>query len=100
MGIIDREFLADGMAALAIIQGTELAVDAARARLRGIVETGDATAMPEVLAAIARAGSIAYSRDRAAAHAAAAEDALAGLPDSPWLDALRGLARYAVSRSH
>ena len=92
--------LAEGKATLPLIHAMANAYDATRTRLRGIVETGDATAMPEVLAAIARAGSIAYSRDRAAAHAAAAEDALAGLPDSPWLDALRGLARYAVSRSH
>ena len=92
--------LAEGKATLPLIHAMAQADAPTRARLRDIVETGDASAMPDVLAAIDRAGSIAYSRDRAAAYATAAEDALAALPDSPWLDALRGLARYAVSRSH
>ena len=92
--------LAEGKATLPLIHAMAQADAPTRARLRDIVETGEASAMPDVLAAIDRAGSIAYSRDRAAAYATAAEDALAPLPDSPWLDALRGLARYAVSRSH
>ena len=92
--------LAEGKATLPLIHAMAHADGTTRDRLRAIVEAGDATAMPEVLAAIARADSIAYSRERAAAYAVTAEDALATLPDSPWLDALRGLARYAVSRSH
>lgn len=56
--------------------------------------------MPEVLTAIRATGGLDYSRQRAAEYAAAAEQALDGLPPSPAVAALRGLARYAVERTH
>ena len=55
-------------------------------------------ALPDVLAAIHAGGSLDYSRERALEHASRAERALDGLPGNPHLDALRGLARYAVDR--
>ena len=70
------------------------------ARLRTAVEGGDAGALPDVLAAITASGSLAYSRDRAAHFASLAERALDGLPANAHVDALRGLARYAVERDH
>lgn len=92
--------LAEGKATLPLIHAMAHADDAVRARLRGIVECGDTSAMPEVLAAIERAGSLDYSRQRARRYAAAAEAALTGLPETDALAALRGLARYAVERGH
>jgi octaprenyl-diphosphate synthase len=92
--------LAEGKATLPLIHAMAHAGDALRARLRGIVERGDATAMPEVLAAIHAADSLDYSLSRARDHAAAAERALASLPDNEAMAALRGLARYAVDRRH
>jgi octaprenyl-diphosphate synthase len=71
---------------------------ATRALLRRALEEGDAEAMPEVQAAIAEAGSLAYSLERARDHARAAERALDGLAPNAALAALRGLARYAVDR--
>jgi octaprenyl-diphosphate synthase len=71
-----------------------------RARLRDIVEAGDATAMPDVLAAIGQTGGIGYSRQRAEHYARKAGHALDGLPESEWLAALRGLAHYALARNH
>ena len=65
-----------------------------------IVEQGDTGAMPEVLAAIQRAGSLDYSRAMAGHYAEAAERALDGLPDNRWSRALRSLARYSVERGH
>ena len=56
--------------------------------------------MPQVVAAIQATGGLDYSRARAADFARAAEAALDGLADNPAVDALRGLARYAVSRDH
>ena len=64
------------------------------------VQDGDAAAMPEVLAAIRATGGLEYSRQRAVEYADAAERALDGLPESDAVAALRGLARYAVSRDH
>ena len=92
--------LAEGKATLPLIHAMAHAGEAVRARLREIVEAGDADAMPEVLAAIGQSGGIGYSQGRAAHYADLAEAALDGLPDSEWLRALRGLARYSVARNH
>lgn len=92
--------LAEGKATLPLIHAISQSDEATRQRLRAIIETGDHAAMPEVLAAIHAAGSLDYSRQRAFDYARAAEEALQGLPDSPAMDALRGLARYTVERGH
>jgi octaprenyl-diphosphate synthase len=73
---------------------------ATRATLRNAVEHGDTDAMPAVLAAIRATGGLDYSRARAMDFARTAETALDGLSDNPYMAALRGLARYAVSRDH
>jgi len=92
--------LAEGKATLPLIHAMARSDAATRERLRAIVEHGDGDAMPEVLAAIRATGGLEYSRRRALDYAAAAEAALAGLPESEALAALRGLARYAVERTH
>ena len=90
--------LAEGKATLPLIHAMAHADEPTRTVLRQAIEQGDATAMPRVLDAIADAGSIAYSLARAADYAHAAEAALASLPGNAHIDALRGLARYTVSR--
>lgn len=92
--------LAEGKATLPLIHAIAHSDAPVRERLRNIVENGDASAMPEVLAAIQATGGLGYSQQRAAQYASLAEQALAGLPENPALAALRGLARYAVERSH
>lgn len=90
--------LAEGKATLPLIRAMAQADAQARQRLRAIVERGDTSAMPEVLAAIADGNALDYSLERASGYARLAADALTGLPETPWLAALRGLARYAVER--
>ncbi len=92
--------LAEGKATLPLIHAMAHSDEATRERLRQVVTQGDAAAMPEVLAAIRATGGLDYSRRRAAEYAAAAERALADLPESDAVAALRGLARYAVERTH
>ena len=92
--------LAEGKATLPLIHAIAHSDAATRERLRQAVQDGDTSAMPDVLAAIHATGGLEYSRQRAMDYAAAAEAALEGLPDSEALDALRGLARYAVERTH
>ncbi|WP_374318425.1 polyprenyl synthetase family protein [Pseudoxanthomonas kaohsiungensis] len=92
--------LAEGKATLPLIHAMAGSDAATRERLRAIVQDGDSTSMPEVLAAIHATGGLDYSRRRAMDYAVAAEAALAGLPESEALAALRGLARYAVERTH
>ena len=92
--------LAEGKATLPLIHAIAHADAATRARLRSVIETGDTTAMPEVLMAIRASRSIEYSRDRAREYAVAAERALDAVASNAWTDALRGLARYTVDRDH
>ena len=92
--------LAEGKATLPLIHAMAHADTAVRARLRDIIEQGEVDAMQEVLDAIGRARSLDYSLARARQHAVAAEAALAGLPESQALAALRGLARHTVERGH
>ena len=92
--------LAEGKATLPLIHAMANSDAATRERLRRVVQEGDTAAMPEALAAIHASGGLEYSRRRALDYALAAEAALAGLPDSEALAALRGLARYAVERNH
>ncbi|MGJ7903766.1 polyprenyl synthetase family protein [Lysobacter sp. 1R34A] len=92
--------LAEGKATLPLIHAIAHSDDTTRARLRAAVEHGDTEAMPEVLAAIHATGGLDYSRKRACDYAAAAEAALDALEENDYTSALRGLARYAVSRDH
>jgi len=92
--------LAEGKATLPLIHAMAHSDAATRERLRGIVQDGDASAMPVVLEAIRATGGLDYSRQCAEAYAERAERALDGLADNDAVAALRGLARYAVQRSH
>ncbi|MDV3467914.1 polyprenyl synthetase family protein [Stenotrophomonas sp. C3(2023)] len=92
--------LAEGKATLPLIHAMAHSDAVTRERLRSIVQDGDASAMPEVLAAIHATGGLDYSRVRAEEYAERAERALAGLGENEAVAALRGLARYAVQRSH
>jgi octaprenyl-diphosphate synthase len=92
--------LSEGKATLPLIHAMAHCDPAMRATLRNAVEHGDTDAMPAVLAAIRATGGLDYSSSRATDFARSAEAALDGLPDNPYVAALRGLARYAVSRDH
>lgn len=90
--------LAEGKMTLPLIHAMAHADDATRARLRTIVEQGDAGALDEAITAIRASGGLEYSLDRAREYAALAEAALDGLPDNEAVAALRGLVRHAVDR--
>jgi len=92
--------LAEGKMTLPLIHAMAGADAAVGARLRAIVENGDADGLAEAQSAISAASSLDYSRARAGGYAKAAELALEGLGDNDHVAALRGLARYAVDRDH
>lgn len=92
--------LAEGKATLPLIHALGLAKGYVRERLRVIIATGDATAMPEVLAAITHNDSLRYCTDKARFHADAAKAALQVLPASPWKQAMADLAEYSLARNH
>jgi octaprenyl-diphosphate synthase len=90
--------LAEGKATLPLIHAIRHSDASTQQRLRSAIEHGDASALPNVLAAIHATGGLEYSRTRADEYAVAAEHALDGLSDNQYVAALRGLARYAVRR--
>lgn len=92
--------LAEGKATLPLIHAIRHSDEATRQVLRGAIENGDTTAMPAVMAAIHATDGLGYSRQRARDYAALAEQSLDALEDNRYVAALRGLARYAVSRDH
>ena len=92
--------LQEGKATLPVIHAMSHADDALKIRLRTIIEQGDGSAMPEVLAAIEQAGSLAYSIDKAKQHSQQAKSALQDVPESEWKKALLDLADYSVIRTH
>ncbi len=92
--------LAEGKATLPLIHAMAHSDPATRDRLRAAVEQGDTGALPDVIAAIHATGGLDYSRRRANEYAQAAENTLDGLDDNEYVAALRGLARYAISRDH
>ncbi|MEO5595984.1 MAG: polyprenyl synthetase family protein, partial [Lysobacteraceae bacterium] len=90
--------LAEGKATLPLIYAMTHIDPATRETMRAAVQTGDKQALPMILHAIRATGGLDYSEQKARDHARQAESALHGLPNSQWLDALRGLARYAIER--
>lgn len=92
--------LAEGKATLPLIHALAHSNEQTRDRLQAIIRLGETSAMAEVLAAIHATDALEYSRQRAQSFACAAQQALAEAPDSPALAAMRGLAQYALDRSH
>ncbi len=92
--------LAEGKATLPLIHAMAHSDNLTQARLRTAIQQGDINALPDVLDAIHATRGLEYSRQRASDYAIAAENAIAGLTDSAYVAALRGLARYAVSREN
>jgi octaprenyl-diphosphate synthase len=92
--------LHEGKATLPLIHALSLADETVQKRLRDIIENGDETAMPEVLAAIEQAGSLQYSLAQAQQQAQLAKQALSDVPNSEWKQALLDLADYSITRTH
>jgi octaprenyl-diphosphate synthase len=92
--------LAEGKATLPVIHAMAHSPAPVATRIRTAIETGDVSALPDIVEAIRAAGSLDYARGRAIEHARRAETAIADLPRSPHADALVALARFAIDRDH
>ena len=64
------------------------------------IRTGGLGAIGEVITAVESAGSIEYTSQLAADEIDLAGEALGAIPNSPYRDALAGLAEFAVCRSY
>lgn len=92
--------LAEGKATLPLIHAMVHSDGPTRERMAQALIDGDTAALPEIVEAIRRCGSLDYSKDIALRYAGEALEALSDLPETPQVAALRGLALYAVQRDH
>jgi octaprenyl-diphosphate synthase len=92
--------LAEGKPTLPLIHALKHGSKAQQDLIRTALREGRVDQLDAVLAAVEVTGGLAYSSALAARHTEAAIAALGGLPDSPFKDALTGVARFAVQRSH
>ncbi|MGQ0586088.1 MAG: polyprenyl synthetase family protein [Gammaproteobacteria bacterium] len=92
--------LAEGKPTLPLIHALKKGSPAQVGLIREALKEGRIERLAEVLAAVESTGGLAYSSALAARHADAAISALGDLPDSPFKDALTGVARFAVQRTY
>ena len=92
--------LAEGKATLPVIHALSKANPAVRGKIARIIADCDVEALGQVLEAIEKHGSLAYSRQMAEHYARAAEANLTALPDNRWTRALHALARYSIDRQN
>jgi octaprenyl-diphosphate synthase len=92
--------LAEGKPTLPLIHALKNGSADQKTLIRNALKEGRVERLDEVLAAVVSTGGITYSSALAARHGEAAISALDDLPDSPYKDALTGIARFATQRTH
>jgi octaprenyl-diphosphate synthase len=92
--------LAEGKPTLPLIHALRHGSPAQQRVVETALREGRVEELEAVLAAVESTGGITYSAALAARHGEAAIAALGELPDSPFKDALAGVARFATQRTH
>jgi len=92
--------LAEGKPTLPLIYALKHASPEQRAVIRSSIEQGSIAELTQITAAIESTGGLAYTARLARREASLAIEALAGLPDSAYRQALRELADFAVDRTY
>ncbi len=92
--------LSEGKPTLPLIHAMRQSADPDRGLIREAIEQGGLSRIDAVVAAVERSGAIDYTARRAQEEARRAGEALAGLPASPYRDALGALAEFAVCRTY
>ncbi|HZX26954.1 MAG TPA: polyprenyl synthetase family protein, partial [Telluria sp.] len=92
--------LREGKPTLPLIYLMEHGTQEQRALVRSCIENGDEQHFDAVLSAITNSGALAYTRERAQVAAQRALDAIAGLPENRYKEALVQLCKFAVDRNH
>jgi octaprenyl-diphosphate synthase len=92
--------LADGKPTLPLIYAMQQGTREEVGVIRHAIERGERENIGAVQAVIASTRAIQYTAEFAKREAAKAEQALADVPPSRYRDALSGLARFAVERTH
>ena len=92
--------LAEGKPTLPLIHAIRESSGRTARLLQDAIRTKGRHCIEEVIAAVESAGSIAYTARLAADEVALAGEALGAIPNSPYRDALAGLAEFTTSRSY
>lgn len=92
--------LAEGKPTLPLIHAIRESDESTARVLKDAIRTRGLDAIQEVIAAVEATGAIAYTARAAADEVALAGEALDALPNSPYRDALTGLADFTIGRSY
>ena len=90
--------LAEGKATLPLIYAMEKASEAERKMIRAAIEDEGLASMQDIQAVIESTGALRYTAARAQEAADVAIDALSGIPESNFKEALIAIAEFAVRR--
>jgi len=91
--------LAEGKPTLPLLYAMWHGNETQQQLIRNAIETGNGMQhLDEILAAIKETGALEYTKEQARKAEAQALDALSDIPDSPYKEALKGLAHIAVER--
>jgi len=90
--------LAEGKPTLPLIYAMEKGTEAEKKMIRSAIEVGGLDKMREIQAVVDSTGALEYTVARAQAAADMAIDALAGIPDSEYKQAMIAIADFAVKR--
>jgi octaprenyl-diphosphate synthase len=90
--------LAEGKPTLPLIHAMKHGTEAQAGLIRSAIREGKLDNLQNVLAAVESTGAIPYTRALAERYSREAEAALESIPDTPYKNALIGLARYNSSR--
>ncbi len=91
--------LAEGKPTLPLLYAMWRGTPAQAGIVRRAIEEGGREKIPEIMAAIESTGAITYTLALANAESLEAQRALESAPESPFVDALKALAQFAVDRS-
>jgi octaprenyl-diphosphate synthase len=90
--------LREGKATLPLIIAMQRATEAERMLIRQAIETGGAERMDEIIVIVQKTGALDATRSAAALEAQRAVDALTGMPQNPYSEALLNLASQLLER--
>jgi len=91
--------LAEGKPTLPLLYAMWHGNETQQQLIRNAIETGNGMQhLDEILAAIKETGALEYTKEQARKAETQALDALSDIPDSPYKEALKGLAHIAVER--
>ncbi|MFT7558759.1 MAG: octaprenyl-diphosphate synthase [Flavobacteriales bacterium] len=92
--------LAEGKPTLPLIHALENSSEDDCDIIRAAIREGNAEQLDTIVKIVRKAGSIDYTRQLAIEHSELAIQTLNALPESPYLEALTELSRFAVARAH